>query len=205
MSRHARVRERILDALHKQIMQDAALNERKTALWYGVARLLNATNHHRATLHQCLSLIIKTIEAERGMVAWFDDTTHDIVVEESHKYEKNLHGHRMPLIADTLLSIVYNTGRTLHITSHTFERKFESAPYSRPTMVATPLMVQGKTYGALVCADKHGRKEFTADDVLLMSAVSPLIAFLLTSLHQHELRKETEHLKKKYILPFQKV
>lgn len=190
----------ILLELAKLQSERSRSRQKKLALMTGVAQLVHAGDDSRL-LKNILELIAFALEAERALIASFDDMTRQIVIEEIHNYETHIAEARYALTADTLLSLVYNTNASLGVSKKSFERKFGSAPYARPSMMIAPLRTQGVVTGAVLCADKKGEGDFTADDSIVLDATAPLIASAIALRREKQLQKNTERLQQKYILP----
>ena len=170
-------------------------------LLFGLNAFLQGEVKSDTLLLNMLKLVSNALDSERVLVATFDDISKQIIVEEAINYDKKINKARYAITADTLLSIVYNTGDALHVTKQSFERKFGSAPYSRPSMMIAPIFVDNVVYGAILCADKKDGNEFNPEDVLTLRATSSLFAQALMHVHHEQEIKNGQLASNQYVSP----
>lgn len=187
--------------LSKLQSERSRLRQEKFMLLFGLNAFLQGEIKSDLLLENMLKLTANALTAKRVLVATFDDIRKQIVIEAAINYNKKISKARYAITTDTLLSVVYNTGDALHITRKTFERKFGSAPYSRPSMMIAPIFVDNVVYGAILCADKHDNMEFNPEDVLTLQATSSLFAQGLLHVHHEEDILNGELVSNHYIEP----
>jgi CRP-like cAMP-binding protein len=178
--------------------QRSRQRQQKIALLYTIADILNSLANEKTKLKHCLEIVSVSLQAEYGLISWFDDISKSIVIEASLNYGEKIEDKNYPLDSDTVLSRVYNTNEPMRINKHNFETKFNSAPYNKLTMLIVPLYSNKISHGAVMVASKK-KGEFSLDDELMLKATAPMLTATLLALHKEQYDKHNKILKNDYV------
>lgn len=189
----------VLYEVARSLRDELAAEHRVSKLLKELVSILKRQKGETDALNEVLQKILSHTNTERGLVATFDDTSDDIVIETSHNYATSNLNNRFGLAGDTVISRVYNTGEPFIVSPKNFERKFSAAPYARQSMYVMPLSLDG-LIGVILIADKQGH-EFTPEDAHVIHTISLVVSSLLHSLKQKQAQKQQQHFERYYIAP----
>ena len=184
------------------------LNERlsrtnhKLLTLFALSKLASSYHRRQPLVEALLSDLIKLFRVKKVLIASFEPLTKRIRVEKSQGYRGSAVPEFISLLSDTVMSLVYNTGKPLLITPDRWEKKFSTAKYATKEMLLCPIKHRREVTGCLILADKTNGHHFSLNNQILLQAISEQIGPVLEDLKQEEWERNKQQLKRPYIDPF---
>lgn len=151
--------------------------QRTTAILIGAATILSQ-QPPAMQLDELIKLLAVSFGSDKALAAAFIEKDKSLKIISAYGYYQRLAGLNELLQNDVLLSGIYSTREPLLMSSKDFKPEYRSIPYARPGMIITPIFDGTNILGALACfAKKDG--EFTENDLLVLSSVSPMVVSML--------------------------
>ncbi|MFH0873861.1 MAG: Crp/Fnr family transcriptional regulator [Candidatus Komeilibacteria bacterium] len=184
------------------------LNERlsrtnhKLLTLFALSKLASSYHNRPALIEALLADLKKLFRVKKVLLASFEPLTKRIRIEKTLGYRNSLTPEFSSLMSDTVMSLVYNTGKPAIITPQNWEKKFSTAKYASQDMLLCPIKHQLEITGCLLIAEKDNGHHFSLNNQILLQAISEQIGPVLEELKQEEWERNKQQLKRPYIDPF---
>jgi hypothetical protein len=165
---------------------------------YGIGHILQGVGSVSDKCNAALHLACETLAAQTGFIASFDTTAHRSFII-AHNGSPSLTGSSRSMLSDTILATVFTTRTSLVLGPHTVERKHQSMPYFRPTMMLVPMIAHTTVIGALALTDASRRGGFSTRDVELLNVIGSMLTPLLMERQQSDHSTQHDLIKRAYI------
>lgn len=158
----------------------------RDAAWASVYDLAVALTHDMDTdrlLDAIVRRAIHLLDARAGVLSQLDEATGDNLITVAYLDGEPAVGmlnHRMPAGAG-LAGRVIASGEPVLLRDCEFV-EIETPPHRRTSLVAVPLLVQGRCVGVLAAGDDASARAFTQDDVQTLVLLAQQAGLLLAAL-----------------------
>jgi len=169
---------------------------------FAISKLSNTAKNVADLGETLLETLLKIFEVKKGLLCSFEPAGQKANIIAALGYGKKYIPDNIALSSDTVLSLIYNTHKSLIISSQNWERKFSSAAYATKNMLLVPLAIKKRLVGCIILADKNNNNMFSLNNEILLMAIAEQIAPILDQFEQEEYQRNAINIHQRYIDPF---
>ncbi|MDP4192104.1 MAG: sigma 54-interacting transcriptional regulator [Bacteroidota bacterium] len=168
---------------------------------YSLSQELNSSEFRESFLEQTLDVIIKVINAERGIVVKYDEQTNEFSIVAARNINKET-VKDVTSFSSGIIGEVIKTGEPClfhDALSDPNLSQFESVQiYKIKSVLGVPITSNGKVWGVILADSLEDRRNFTEDNLVFLDFLSNLISLSLDKImHLEHLRDENLILRQK--------
>jgi Nif-specific regulatory protein len=171
---------------------------------YEFTELLNSATHQDSLIENAIDIVIKVINAERGLFVKYDEVNDNFSIISARKISNesitDLHE-----FSSGILQKVFKEKKPLlyhDVMSDPHLSQFESVQIQRiKSVIGVPIVRDEKVWGVIVADSQLDRREFTEENLLFLSFFSNLVSLALDRIIKlEELEKENQILTNRLLL-----
>lgn len=168
---------------------------------YELSRVLNAAEFRESFLEQTLDVIIRIINAERGIVVKCGEDTNDFSIVAARNINKETLTDLSTFSSGIINEVIHSAQPCLFhdALSDPNLSQFESIQiYNIKSVLGVPVINNGKVWGVILVDSLENRRNFTDDNLMFLDFLSNMISLSLDKITRFErLHDENRILKHK--------
>ena len=161
---------------------------------YQVTRILNSAIHAESLIRETLDLVIKVVNAERGLFVKYDDTKNNFSIISARNVKKENIQDLSQFSSGILQKVIERKEPCLYhdVQSDPSISQFQSVQlHNIKSVLGVPIIHNGSIWGVILVDSRMNRKEFTDENLVFLDFFSNLVSLALEKIIQVEdLQKE---------------
>ncbi|MCX7798201.1 MAG: sigma 54-interacting transcriptional regulator [Melioribacter sp.] len=157
-------------------------------------QLLNSSNYQESFIENVIDIVIKIINAERGLFVKYDDTTDSFSIITARKISNESITDLNQFSSGILQKVIKEKRPLLYhdVMSDPNLSQFQSVQIHRiKSVIGVPIMRDDKVWGVIIADSTTDRREFTEENLIFLSFFSNLVSLTLDRIIKlEELEKE---------------
>lgn len=166
---------------------------------YKISKTLNSAVFENALINDTLDLVIKVINAERGLVVKYDDFSKKFAIVAARNFQQESIGDLSVFSSGILQKVIEKMTPVLYhdVQNDPNVSQFESIQlHNINSIIGVPIIRNDKIWGVVLADSVINRKEFTDDNLVFLDFFSNLVSLAMDKLNQlDELQDENLILK----------
>ncbi len=190
----------MIDIRDKENMEQVRLisKEQLDAL-YKISKTLNSAAFENTLINDSLDLVIKVINAERGLVVKYDDVSKKFTIVAARNYQQETIEDISVFSSGILQRVIEKKSPCLYhdVQSDPNVSQFKSIQlHNINSIIGVPIIRNDKIWGVILADSVVNRKEFTDDNMVFLDFFSNLVSLAMDRINQlDELQDENLILK----------
>lgn len=156
---------------------------------YQVTRILNSAVYEETLIENTLDLIIKVINAERGLFAKYDESSDAFSIIAARNIQKESITN-LSSFSSGILKQVISTGKPClyhDVQSDPTVSQFQSLQIQKiKSIVGVPIFYNEKIWGVLIADSQGNRKDFTNENLVFLDFFSNIVSLTLNKIIEME-------------------
>ncbi len=174
---------------------------------YQFSQILNSAEHQDSLIEDTIDVVIKIINAERGLFVRYDETTDKFSIITARKISSESITDLTEFSSGILQKVIKEKKPLLYhdVMSDPNLSQFESVQIHKiKSVIGVPIIRDNKIWGVIIADSTLDRREFTEENLMFLSFFSNLVSLALDRiLKLEELEKENQILTNKLQSYFQ--
>jgi Nif-specific regulatory protein len=166
---------------------------------YKVSKILNSAVYESTLVKSILDLVIKVINAERGLVVKFDEENNNFTIIAARNVQQETISDLSEFSSGVLQKVIDNKEPCLYhdVQNDPNVSQFVSLQlYNIKSIIGVPIIRNDKIWGVILADSRANRKEFTDENLLFLDFFSNIVSPALDKIIQlSELQDENLILK----------
>ncbi len=163
---------------------------------YEFTQVLNTASGQESLIEDAIDIVIKVINAERGLFVKYDDLTDTFAIISARRISNESITDLHQFSSGILQKVIKEKKPLLYhdVMSDPNLSQFESVQIHRiKSVIGVPIVRDQKVWGVIVADSQLDRREFTEENLLFLSFFSNLVSLALDRiLKMEELEKENQ-------------
>lgn len=161
---------------------------------YEFTEILNTADQQESLIESAIDIVIKIINAERGLFVRYEEPTDSFSIITARKISSESITDLTEFSSGILLKVIKEKKPLLYhdVMSDPNLSQFESVQIHRiKSVIGVPILREGKVWGVIIADSTLDRREFTEENLIFLSFFSNLVALALDRIIKfEELEKE---------------
>lgn len=158
------------------------------------SQLLNSSNYQESFIEDVIDIVIKIINAERGLFVKYDEATDSFSIITARKISNESITDLNQFSSGILQKVIKEKRPLLYhdVMSDPNLSQFQSVQIHRiKSVIGVPIMRENKVWGVIIADSTMDRREFTEENLIFMNFFSNLVSLTLDRIIKlEELEKE---------------
>lgn len=171
---------------------------------YQFSQILNSATHQDLLIEDAIDIVIKVINAERGLFVKYDEVNDSFSIISARKISNESITDLHEFSSGILQKVIKEKKPLLYhdVMSDPHLSQFESVQIQRiKSVIGVPIVRDEKVWGVIVADSQLDRREYTEENLLFLSFFSNLVSLALDRIIKlEELEKENQILINRLLL-----
>lgn len=158
------------------------------------SQLLNSSNYQESFIEDVIDIVIKIINAERGLFVKYDEATDSFSIITARKISNESITDLNQFSSGILQKVIKEKRPLLYhdVMSDPNLSQFQSVQIHRiKSVIGVPIMRENKVWGVIIADSTMDRREFTEENLIFLNFFSNLVSLTLDRIIKlEELEKE---------------
>jgi len=163
---------------------------------YEFTEILNSATRQESLIEDAIDIVIKVINAERGLFVKYDEAYDNFTIITARKISNESITDLHEFSSGILQKVIKERKPILYhdVLSDPHLSQFESVQIQRiKSVIGVPIVRDGKVWGVIIADSQLDRREFTDENLLFLSFFSNLVSLALDRIIKlEELEKEKQ-------------
>jgi Nif-specific regulatory protein len=163
---------------------------------YQFSQILNSATHQEYLVEDAIDIVIKVINAERGLFVKYDDEKKDFSIITARKISSESITNLAEFSSGILQKVISEKKPLLYhdVMSDPHLSQFESVQIHKiKSVIGVPIIREQKVWGVIVADSTLDRREFTDENLMFLNFFSNLVSLALDRIIKlEELEKENQ-------------
>ena len=163
---------------------------------YEFTEILNSATRQESLIEDAIDIVIKVINAERGLFVKYDEAYDNFTIITARKISNESITDLHEFSSGILQKVIKERKPILYhdVLSDPHLSQFESVQIQRiKSVIGVPIVRDGKVWGVIIADSQLDRREFTDENLLFLSFFSNLVSLALDRIIKlEELEKENQ-------------
>ncbi len=154
---------------------------------YQISKTLNSAVYESALINDTIDLVIKVINAERGLVVKYDETTKKFTIVAARNIQQETIEDISVFSSGILQKVIESKSPCLYhdVQSDPNVSQFESIQlHNIKSIIGVPVIRNDKIWGVILADSRLNRKEFTDENLIFLDFFSNLVSLALDKIIQ---------------------
>ncbi|MFA3783604.1 sigma-54 interaction domain-containing protein [Melioribacteraceae bacterium 4301-Me] len=182
------------ESLIENIVHLKNLTKEEYEALYKFTQVLNSSTHHESLIEDVIDIVIKVINAERGLFAKYDFTKDEFSIVTGRKISNETISNLDEFSSGILRKVVNEKKPILYhdVQADPNLSQFQSVQIQQiKSVIGVPIFRDDKIWGVIIADSQLNRKEFTEENLIFLNFFSNLVSLALDKIIQfEELEKE---------------
>ncbi len=178
----------------ENINQLKNLSKEEYEALYDFSQVLNSSTHQESLIEEAIDIVIKVINAERGIFARYDESQNEFSMVTGRKISSESITNLEEFSSGILRKVIREKKPLLYhdVQSDPNLSQFQSVQIQRiKSVIGVPIFRDDKIWGVIVADSRLNRKEFTEENLIFLNFFSNLVSLALDRIIRfEELEKE---------------
>jgi len=163
---------------------------------YEFSQILNSATHQESLIEDAIDIVIKVINAERGLFVKYDEERKDFSIITARKISSESITNLAEFSSGILQKVINEKKPLLYhdVMSDPHLSQFESVQIHKiKSVIGVPIIREQKVWGVIVADSTLDRREFTDENLMFLNFFSNLVSLALDRIIKlEELEKENQ-------------
>jgi len=163
---------------------------------YEFSQILNSATHQESLIEDAIDIVIKVINAERGLFVKYDEERNDFSIITARKISSESITNLAEFSSGILQKVISEKKPLLYhdVMSDPHLSQFESVQIHKiKSVIGVPIIREQKVWGVIVADSTLDRREFTDENLMFLNFFSNLVSLALDRIIKlEELEKENQ-------------
>ena len=154
---------------------------------YQISKTLNSAVYESALINDTIDLVIKVINAERGLVVKYDEATKKFTIVAARNIQQETIEDISVFSSGILQKVIESKSPCLYhdVQSDPNVSQFESIQlHNIKSIIGVPVIRNDKIWGVILADSRLNRKEFTDENLIFLDFFSNLVSLALDKIIQ---------------------
>jgi transcriptional regulator with GAF, ATPase, and Fis domain len=156
---------------------------------YQISSVLNSAVYEGVLINETLDLIIKVLNAERGLFVKFNDEQGSFSIISARNLQKESIEDLSAFSSGILQQVIDSRTPQLYhdVQSHPFISQFESIQiHNIKSVIGVPVFFESQIWGVILVDSSLNRREFTDENLVFISFFSNMVSLALKKIIKYE-------------------
>ncbi len=182
------------DSFGENIVHLKNLSKEEYESLFKFSEILNSSTHQDSLIEDAIDIVIKVINAERGLFAKYDETKDEFTNVTGRKISSKSITSLDEFSSGILRKVIKEKKPILYhdVQADPNLSQFQSVQIQKiKSVIGVPIYRDGKIWGVIIADSQLNRKEFTEENLTFLNFFSSLVSLALDRIIQYEeLEKE---------------
>ncbi len=166
---------------------------------YKISQILNSATYEETLIQDTLDIVIKLINAERGLCARYDDETKTFEILAARNVQKESITDLSNFSSGILQQVISKKTPCLYhdVLADPNLSQFQSVQIQGiKSVIGVPIISKGNIWGVIIADSRLNRKEYTEDNLIFLDFFSNLVSLALDHISKLKILNDENELLK---------